>query len=131
MESGLRALTLALVLRSRALSPLGVGGINQMGVCGRLVRPQSPIPFSPFIVPVWTPWRPDGHSLNPDVSGWPALLDCRIRLTAFLPSHSTAAAGRSECPTTEAWHHRPESALPKISPKAGIINIDIGNGLLP
>ena len=46
--------------------------------------------------------------IDPDVLGWPALLDCRMRLTAFLPPHRTDAAGRSECPTTEAWHHRPE-----------------------
>ena len=28
------------------LSPLGVGGINQMGVCGGLCPTLSPIPFS-------------------------------------------------------------------------------------
>ena len=41
--------------------------------------------------------------IDPDVLGWPALLDCRMRLTAFLPPHRTDAAGRSECSTTEAW----------------------------
>ena len=68
----------------------------------------------PLIVPAWPPLRTGGHSYNPDVLGWPALLDCRIRLTAFLPPHRTDVAGRSECPTTEAWHHRPHRHCPKF-----------------
>ena len=68
--------------------------------------------FFPLYVPSWTPWRPGGHSLSPAALGWPALLDCRMRMTAFLPSHRTAVAGRSECPTTEAWHHRPNRHYP-------------------
>ena len=52
--------------------------------------------------------------INPDVLGWPAVLDCRIRLTAFLPSHRTDAAGRSECSTTEPRHHRHELHYPKF-----------------
>ena len=36
----------------------------------------------PLIVPAWTLLRPGGHSLNPDVLGWPAVLGCRMRMTA-------------------------------------------------
>ena len=92
----------------------GVGGINQMGVCGRLVRPQSPIPLFPLYVPSVLLLQGGGHSLSPAALGWPALLDCRMRMTAFLPSHRTAAAGRSECPTTKAWHHRPNRHCTKF-----------------
>ena len=46
----------------------------------------------PLYVPSVLLLQGGGHSLNPDVLGWPALLDCRIRLTASLrPPHRTDA----------------------------------------
>ena len=59
----------ALFKRKCKAAPGGWGD-NRMGVCGRLVRPQSPIPLFPLYVPSWTPGRPDGHSLSPAALGW-------------------------------------------------------------
>ena len=74
-------------------------GDKRMWVCGRLVRPQSPIPLFLLYVPSWTPRRPGGHSLNPAALGWPALLDCRMRMTASSIGPKSTAAGTG--------HHRP------------------------
>lgn len=65
--------------------------------------------------------------IDPDVLGWPALWDCRMRLTAFLPPHRTDAAGRRECSTTEAWHHRPGVS---ISPIGTIAPIDDNRSII-
>lgn len=48
--------------------------------------------FFPYNVPSWTPVRPGGHSVGPAALGWPAVLDCRMRMTASLqPQHFDAA----------------------------------------
>ena len=69
-----------------------------MGVCGRLVRPQSPIPLFPLYVPSWTPGRPGGHSLSPAASLWPALLGRVLWMTASSIRPNSTAAGTK--------HHR-------------------------
>ena len=138
------------------LSPLRAGVLNQMGVCGRLRRPLSPIPFSLISVRwgvrefaggiadcnltakggnggcwagqlCWTAEQVPFPSYRAKrvgafltgLTGWRALINpadrlltalpaAVCRMTAFFPSHRTAAAGRSECSTTEAWRHWPD-----------------------
>ena len=76
----------------------------------------------PLYVPSVLLLQGGGHSLAPDVLGWPAVLDCRIRLTASpQPSHRTDAGTghRIHAPSygidIEAESHRPGS----FSPGAG------------
>ena len=86
---------------SRAIISPGGWGDNRLGVCGRLVRPQSPIPLFPLYVPSWTPGRPGGHSLSPAASLWPALLGRVLWMTASSIGPNSTAAGTG--------HHRPET----------------------
>ena len=72
--------------------------------------------FFPYNVPSVLLLQDGGHSLNPDVLGWPALLDCRIRLTASLqPPHLDAAGGGQHRLASaigtdiDAKRHRPRS----------------------
>ena len=89
---GFWALTLALYLRLPGdYLPWGLGGQTDGSLWTAPPATVSHTSF-PLIVPDGPLRRSVGHSLSPDVLGWPALLDCRIRLTASLqPPHIDAA----------------------------------------
>ena len=93
---------------SRAIISPGGWGDKTDGSLWRALPDTVSHTFSPYIVPSWTPWRPGGHSLSPAALGWPALLDCRMRMTAYYIG--------TNIDDVELRNHRPECAYRPYRP---------------